>query len=126
MIWACWRQCRTTVVVALSIIGVLIGAVIVAGFANRRSAISDEYGILTLTTLLAVLLPMLWGAFVGVTVFSRDLEQRTHVLGLSQSSGRTRWYVSRVLEVLVRISFEIKVLVIAICVDSSPRVCGVS
>ncbi|WP_218828794.1 ABC transporter permease [Rhodococcus sp. 06-235-1A] len=55
----------------------------------------------TMAILLTIALPVVFGAFVGVTVFSRDLERRSHVLGLTQSVSRRRWYGVRVLVVFV-------------------------
>ncbi|WP_283511799.1 hypothetical protein [Rhodococcus sp. G-MC3] len=58
----------------------------------------------TLTTLFALLLPLGFGIFVGAPTFGRDIEQRTHVVGLTQSTSRARWYLTRVTVVFVPIS----------------------
>ncbi|MCQ4122728.1 ABC transporter permease [Rhodococcus tibetensis] len=66
--------------------------------------------VLTATTVIAVAVPVLLGLLVGVTVFSRDIEQGTHVLGLSQSVSRARWFWMRILVVFVPISVAMAVL----------------
>ncbi|WP_328812447.1 ABC transporter permease [Rhodococcus sp. NBC_00297] len=55
-------------------------------------------------------MPVLLGVFAGVTCFSRDIESRTHVLGLTQSVSRRRWYWTRVLVVFVPITAAMVVL----------------
>ncbi|MFD4180655.1 ABC transporter permease [Rhodococcus sp. NPDC058514] len=127
MIWVTWRQCRATIIAALSFITLLIAVAAVAGPMTRKSETPDTFGnicsrwndpvggcrpetALTITTLLAYMLPVLLGMLVGVTVFSRDLEQRTHVLGFSQSVSRPWWYFSRVLVVFVPISLAMSLL----------------
>ncbi|GAA2009181.1 hypothetical protein J2S58_002119 [Nakamurella flavida] len=58
----------------------------------------ESYGILHLGV---VLLAIGLGALAGAPVFAREFEQRTQVLALTQSVGRTRWWVAKVLVVLV-------------------------
>ncbi|NMM90523.1 hypothetical protein B2J88_40380 [Rhodococcus sp. SRB_17] len=65
---------------------------------------------LTVTTVLALLLPVLFGMFVGVTVFSHDLDQGTHALGPTHSASRIRWYFSRVLVAFVPITLTMTAL----------------
>ncbi|MGG7100381.1 ABC transporter permease [Rhodococcus sp. 24CO] len=118
MIWVTWRHHRTSLIVSLGIIAVLAltglvgGAVIKSDGSGRpfgsffgcfgnTTAICAAETALTATTLIATMLPVFLGALVGVTVFSRDIEQGTHVLGLTQSVSRARWFWTRVLVVFV-------------------------
>lgn len=114
MIWVTWRQFRGTILVGV-LTPVLIAAVMAAtaltvgnprsfgtvffycfGYSTTQCLAESTF---TLATLATLVLPVLLGVFVGVTVFSRDLERRTHVLGLTQGVSRRRWYWMRVLVV---------------------------
>lgn len=128
MNWVTWRQHRTAIIVAVGSITLLTVTAFLAGLVVRRSDRPAPYGTffgcvpgggstqcwaestLTLVTLVAVLLPVLLGLLVGVTVFSRDIERGTHVLGLSQSVSRARWYWTRVLVVFVPVTVGMAVL----------------
>lgn len=120
MLWVTYRQFRASLLGTLVVVALV--AVVTAGVSLvlRNSSYAGMYGTffscfgvestvcvaqtaLTGTTLLTIALPSLIGLFVGVTVFSRDIERGTHVLSLSQSVGRVRWYFSRVLVVFVPI-----------------------
>ncbi|MDV6268724.1 ABC transporter permease [Rhodococcus globerulus] len=118
MIWVTWRHHRTSLIVSLGIIAVLaltglVGGAIIKSDGSGRpfgsffgcfgntTAICAAETALTATTLIATMLPVFLGALVGVTVFSRDIEQGTHVLGLTQSVSRARWFWTRVLVVFV-------------------------
>lgn len=118
MIWVTWRHHRTSLVVSLGIIAALAIAGLLSGalvrsddsarpfgsffgcFGNTTTVCAAETA-LTATTVIATMLPVFLGALVGVTVFSRDIEQGTHVLGLTQSVSRARWFWTRVLVVFV-------------------------
>lgn len=129
MIWVTWRQFRTTILAAVGAILALAVVAVVGGVGLRRSANPVPFGTafgcaktgdgagacwsestLTLVTLITVGLPVLLGVLVGVTAFSRDIERGTHVLGLSQSVSRARWYWSRVLVVFVPVSVAMAIL----------------
>ncbi|MFD7011681.1 ABC transporter permease [Rhodococcus jostii] len=127
MIWVTWRHHRSTIVAALGSILVLALAALVAGRIVRGNPGARAFGtffgcfgsspivcraesVLTATTVIAVALPVLLGLLVGVTVFSRDVEQGTHVLGLSQSVSRARWFWMRILVVFLPISAAMTVL----------------
>lgn len=114
MIWATWRQHRATLIAALSVIGLMIVVAIVSAAILRpggeiqflgsftacydsNSAACHAERALDVTTLFATILPVLLGVFVGVTVFARDIQRGTHVLGLSQSVSRARWFWSKLL-----------------------------
>lgn len=121
MIWVTWRHHRTSLVVSLGFLAALAvivlssGAIIKSGgqaqlFGSPLSCFDDITAIctaetaLTLATVVATALPVFLGLLIGVTVFSRDVEQETHVLGLTQSVSRTRWFWTRVLIVFLPIS----------------------
>lgn len=114
MIWVTWRQFRGTILagvltplllaVALAVTTLTVsnsntfGTVFFYCFGYSTAQCLAE-STLTLATLGTIALPVLLGVFVGVTVFSRDLERRTHVLGLTQAVSRRRWYWTRILVV---------------------------
>ncbi|WP_433608511.1 ABC transporter permease [Prescottella agglutinans] len=127
MIWTTWRQHRTTILAAVGAILALAVVALVCASIDRRDAGQQPFGYhfgctnvrdleclagsgLTAITLVTTLLPVVLGVLVGVTVFSRDIERGTHVLGLTQSVGRTRWYWSRVLVVFVPVSLAMTLL----------------
>ncbi|WP_137722934.1 ABC transporter permease [Prescottella subtropica] len=112
MIWTTWRQYRTTILTA---VGTILAPAVVAALSGivvrpkSNQSFENAFGCtptrgvgcwaetsLTLITLLTLALPVLVGALVGVTVFSRDIERGTHVLGLTQSVSRMRWYWTRI------------------------------
>ncbi|MDG3010235.1 hypothetical protein G4X40_08730 [Rhodococcus sp. D2-41] len=124
-IGAAWRQCRTTVVAALSAIGVLVAVAVVAGIFARRSGARTDFGgmcsrwydgrggcrpetALTLTGILALVLPVLLGAVVGVTTFSRRRVDH------SSTPSFRAWYLARVLTVFVPISLAMTALGLAL------------
>lgn len=120
MIWATWRQHRATLIAALSVIALMIAAtalsaaslredgdpLALSGFStcyDSNSAACYAERTLGFTSVFAMILPVLLGAFVGVTVFARDIQRGTHVLGLSQSVSRARWFWSKLLVVFAPI-----------------------
>lgn len=124
MIWVTWRQFRGTILAGV-MIPLLVAAVVAAvtGFADRIGSnyvLFRCFGLstttclaestLTLSSLATIALPVMLGVFVGVTIFSRDIERGTHVLGLTQSIGRMRWYWTRVLVVFPPIVLAMAVL----------------
>ncbi|SNT50141.1 hypothetical protein [Rhodococcoides kyotonense] len=127
MFWATYRQFRTTLFGALAVITLVAVVTFLAAWTLRNVSYASSFGTfdlcfgsqssacitqtaLTATTLLTVALPVLIGLFVGVAVFARDIERGTHVLSLSQSVGRLRWYFSRVLVVFVPVILAMLVL----------------
>ncbi|QBJ96436.1 ABC transporter permease [Rhodococcus sp. ABRD24] len=129
MIWVIWRQHRTTILAAVGAILALTIVALICGVAIRGSARPIAFGTmfgcpktgdgagpcwsessLTLITLGTTLLPALLGVLVGVTAFSRDIERGTHVVGLSQSVSRTRWYWTRLLVVFVPVTAAMALL----------------
>lgn len=116
-----WRLNRTSLLISLSAIAILITTTLTAGFyVPRYPQMSwsflrmcsrwNDVGpcrpetALTLSTLCALLLPLLLGMFVGVPAFARELDARTHVLALTQSASRITWYLATVVVVFLPIS----------------------
>ncbi len=126
MIWVVWRQHRTVLIASLTIIAVLTGVTLLATIVIQNSGATWEFGeicsrwndvgacrpktALSVTTLFALLLPLLLGIFVGVPTFARDIEQQTHVLGLTQSVSRVRWYLARVAFIFLPITLAMTCL----------------
>ncbi|MCA1005703.1 ABC transporter permease [Rhodococcus hoagii] len=127
MIWVTWRQFRTTILAAVGAILALAGVAAICRWIAASSESTEPpesalgpvtgstadmwaAGGLTAITLAAAVLPVVLGLLVGVTVFSRDIERGTHVLGLSQSVSRARWYWTRVLVVFVPITMATAML----------------
>ncbi len=128
MIWSTWRQHRTTLLAAVGSVLLLALVAVVCGLTIRGATRPEPFGnfygcmpgdgaaecwaesTLMLLILATVVLPVLLGVLVGVTVFSRDIEPGTHVLGLSQSVSRARWYWTRVLVVFVPATLAMVVL----------------
>lgn len=127
MFWVTYRQFRATLLGTLAVIVVIAAATIAASLALRSYPTFYSFGtlffcygggtaecmsqtVLTATTLMTVALPVLIGLFVGVAVFSRDIERGTHVLSLTQSVSPLRWYFSRVLVVFAPIVLAMAVL----------------
>lgn len=121
MIWVTWRHHRTSLIVPLGIIAALSITALISGVAIGSDSRARPFGTflgcfgsagavcaaesaLTAITVIATMLPVLLGALVGVTVFSRDIEQGTHVLGLTQSVSRARWFWTKVLVVFSPLS----------------------
>ncbi|HEX6339462.1 ABC transporter permease subunit [Umezawaea sp.] len=104
MTWVAWRQQRLLTLVSLGIV-----AVVAAGMAWLWADVAsvmpmdlagldlryDEF--LQYVPMVMLVLPVLLGMFAGAPVFARELEQGTHVFGLTQSIGRTRWWTTKVL-----------------------------
>ncbi|WP_176444298.1 ABC transporter permease [Rhodococcoides kyotonense] len=120
-----WRQFRATILAGvltpIVIAAVVFGLTLTIGgsrplgvlffqcFGYSSSQCFAE-STLTLASMATIVLPVVLGLFVGVTVFSRDIERGTHVLGLTQSVSRRRWYWTRVLVVFVPVVLAMAVL----------------
>lgn len=137
MIWSAWRLNRTPLLVSLTFIAILIVATLTAGmyvpnypqwtwsFGGICSRWNDvgpcrPKTALTLATLFALLLPLLFGMFVGVPVFASEVESRTHVLALTQATSRVQWYLARVAVVFLPISGAMVLLGLALHWASGP------
>ncbi|MGW1839953.1 ABC transporter permease [Streptomyces sp. NPDC002067] len=118
LLWVVWRQNRGMALVLLALlvaggIGMAVQGGAMAGYLaehdiagcalistdprceNVQSAVEDfraAYGNgFRLAQLLLVLMPALIGLFAGAPLFSRELENGTHKLMLTQSVGPLRW-----------------------------------
>ncbi|WP_206785400.1 ABC transporter permease [Amycolatopsis sp. MtRt-6] len=101
MIWVTWRQQRvqilTTAVLAVvaAVVLVFVHADVVSLLPDR-TAVNEKYGdFLQYYVFVMLVLPVLLGMFTGAPLFAREIEQGTHVFGLSQSISRTRWVVTK-------------------------------
>ncbi|MFE5641711.1 hypothetical protein [Rhodococcus sp. NPDC056516] len=111
----------------MAVIFLLILTVAISGWFVQRSGESWVFGeicsrwydggggcradtALTLTTLVALLLPFASGMLVGVTTFARDFEQGPENLDFLESTSLVRWYFLRVLVVFVPITLGLAVL----------------
>lgn len=101
MIWVTWRRQRVQIL-ATAVLAVLAAVVLVFVHADvvsllpDRAAVSEKYGdFLQYYVFVMLVLPVLLGMFTGAPLFAREIEQGTHVFGLSQSISRTRWIVTK-------------------------------
>jgi hypothetical protein len=101
MIWVAWRQQRVQILATAGIV-VLLSAILVyiridaTGLQPNLAAISDKYNQFLNYFVLAMLtLPPLLGMFAGAPLFAREIEQRTHIFGLTQSVSRKRWLATK-------------------------------
>ncbi|MCS7484006.1 ABC transporter permease subunit [Umezawaea endophytica] len=104
MTWVAWRQQRLLTLVSLGLV-----AVVAAGmawlWADVSSVLPMDLGplgerysdFLSYVPMVMLVLPVLLGMFAGAPVFARELEQGTHVFGLTQSVGRGRWWATKLL-----------------------------
>ncbi len=100
---AAWRQHRTGLLVALSLLGIYVTALLVTGLhihaqpARLRPQYANFTGTDTVggssdgSYLLPLLLPFLIGAFAGAGLTSQDLDQGTIRFACAQGVTRTRW-----------------------------------
>lgn len=129
--WSAWRLNRTPLLISLSTIAILITATLTAGlYVPRYPQISwsflrmcsrwNDVGpcrpetALTLSTLGALLLPLLLGMFVGVPAFAREMDTRAHVFALTQSTSRIQWYLAPIVVVFLPISAAMTCLGLAL------------
>lgn len=131
MIWSAWRLNRTPLLVSLVFIAILIVSALTAGMYvpdypqiswsfSRMCSRWNDVGpcrpetALTLSTLFALLLPLLLGMFVGVPTFAREVDSRTHILALTQAGSRVQWYLARIVVVFLPISAAMTCLGLAL------------
>lgn len=119
MWWVAWHQHRWTVTATLAAVALIAGALVAfrmvlaarlhaagcsltdpASCSGRGSTIWwDAGGLRQWWDILhgAVLAaPIVLGVFAAAPLFPREFEQRTHVLALTQSVGRIRWWAAKV------------------------------
>jgi hypothetical protein len=101
MIWVTWRQQRVQILATAGIV-VVLSAILVyvrldaTGLQPDLGAISDKYNqFLNYFVLTMLTLPPLLGMFAGAPLFAREIEQRTHIFGLTQSISRKRWLATK-------------------------------
>ena len=98
MIWLVWRRRRAAMILA--------GALVVAAglFLLAVGATGPEIDVrrgpptpVVLVRLVMLVLPGVLGIVLGAGLFSRELEQGTHVFTLTQSVSRLRWWATNLL-----------------------------
>jgi ABC-2 family transporter len=104
MIWVAWRQQRLLTLISLGLVAVVaIGMAalwidVSSVLPADSNVLSKQYSdAINYSGMLMLALPLLLGMFAGAPVFARELEQGTHVFGLTQSIGRTRWWATKLL-----------------------------
>lgn len=134
MWWVAWRQHRWQVTVALALMAALAVAMIVfrvvlvakmtaAGCSLTEVGLpcdqvlgagdlwSNSFNTPSAFFHLAMtLLPVVVGVFVAAPVFPREFAQGTHILALTQSVGRMRWWAVKVVIVCVPVVLGLLVL----------------
>ncbi|WP_086837736.1 ABC transporter permease [Amycolatopsis kentuckyensis] len=101
MIWVTWRQQRVPILATALL--VVVAAVVLAfvradvvSLLPDRTAVSAKYGdFLQYYVFVMLVVPVLLGMFTGAPLFAREIEQGTHVFGLSQSISRARWVATK-------------------------------
>ncbi|MFI6332982.1 hypothetical protein ACIBBG_32340 [Micromonospora chersina] len=104
MTWLAWRQQRLTwLIVAIVFTAVLsvsaYGHWRVANLIQQADVFKASEGyndIFTDSQLVAILIPPLVGIFLGVSLFAPEIEHNTHVLVLTQSVSRLRWFFVKI------------------------------
>ncbi|MBP2330480.1 ABC-type transport system involved in multi-copper enzyme maturation permease subunit [Kibdelosporangium banguiense] len=101
MIWVTWRQQRMSILTIAGLVLVLAGVLVyvradVMSLLPNRAVVSDKYEIfLNAFTAVMIVVPPLAGVFTGGPLFAREIEQRTHIFGLTQAVSRRRWLVTK-------------------------------
>ena len=109
MNWLLWRQHRSQAFVTIAGIGLFAVAVVITGVhmahiyksslaactsngtCNLVGNLFSGYGAIIDLVHLSIALPVILGAFVGVTLVAREREHATHVLVWTQTVTRRRW-----------------------------------
>lgn len=102
MTWVAWRQQRWQILLSIGIV-VLLAAVMTfvrfdaLSLGGDEKLIDERYDTyINYLRLVLIALPVLLGMFAGAPLFAREIEQGTHVFGLTQSIGRTRWWATKI------------------------------
>lgn len=101
MTWVAWRQQRAQILVAFALVAVVAAVMAavridVSSMPNDPGLLSERYNMfLSYVPMVMLPLPVLLGMFAGAPVFAREIEQGTHIFGLTQSVGRTRWWATK-------------------------------
>jgi hypothetical protein len=102
MTWVVWRQQRLQILITLGLVLVIAAALVYVRadaltLLPDRAAVSDKYNqFMEYFVLVMLALPALLGMFTGAPLFAREIEQGTHVFGLTQLVSRRRWLVTKV------------------------------
>jgi hypothetical protein len=101
VIWVTWRQQRVQILVIAGIVLLLVAMLVyvradVLSLLPDKGLISDKYDRFLENFALGMLaLPVLAGMFTGAPLFAREIEQGTHIFGLTQQVSRRRWLVTK-------------------------------
>ncbi|TLQ43161.1 ABC transporter permease subunit [Streptomyces marianii] len=119
MLWVAWRQQRFQLLISTLLVCAVGGVMLYYRFsadaymqdhgivgclridegactASAMNALSDTYKTyVSIIPLVLLCLPVLLGMFAGAPLFAREIEQGTHVFGLTQSVGRGRWWATK-------------------------------
>jgi hypothetical protein len=126
MIWVAWRLNRTPLLTVAALVAACVAFLLVMRSdvlrfiaenhlsgclqqgpgsetcAEAGKAFGEEYSDFTKYTQAAfATLPVIIGVFCGAPLFARELEQGTHVLALTQSVSRARWFAVKTAMILV-------------------------
>lgn len=102
MIWVTWRQHRTEVLVAITLVVLLVVFIFLSGMALRSTYLQDgrfgiEYFLASFPFMVINILPFLLGFFIGAPLVSQELERGTYRLAWTQGIARERWLKSKLL-----------------------------
>jgi hypothetical protein len=118
MNWLLWRQHRSQAFVTIAGVGLFAVAVAITGVhmahiyksslaactsngtCNLVGNLFSGYGAIIDLVHLSIVLPVILGAFVGVTLVAREREHATNVLVWTQTVARRRWLFSKIAAVL--------------------------
>lgn len=101
MIWVAWRQQRVSILTVAGIVLLLVAVLVyvradVTSLLPDKNLISEKYSVfLQGFGVVMLALPPLAGVFTGAPLFAREIEQGTHILGLTQSVSRRRWLATK-------------------------------
>ena len=102
MIWVTWRQHRTEVIVAGTLLILLVLFLLLTGIELRTIYLQDgnrgvEYFVASFPFMVINISPFLLGLFVGAPLVSQELERGTYRLAWTQGITRERWFKSKLL-----------------------------
>jgi hypothetical protein len=102
MTWVAWRQQRVQILISLGIIALLAAVMTFVRFDAQSitdgQLVDERYSTyVNYLRLVLLALPVLLGMFAGAPLFGREIEHGTHVFGLTQSIGRTRWWATKIM-----------------------------
>jgi len=101
VIWVAWRQQRLSVLTIAGIVLLLVATLVyvrvdVTSLLPDKDLVSDKYSVfMNGFSVVMIALPPLAGMFTGAPLFAREIEQGTHIFGLTQSVSRRRWLATK-------------------------------